>query len=216
MRFQDTSFVIQLRYKYMKKLSLIFFTLLSFTSIAQQSTTTKFTLSIKGAHYLGRYTDDAIGNEFFENYFFQGKINYSLNARFVIGGFYANARGRERVFRGFIRSVETGEVIGTRSGNYFSYIHIVGTSFQYCLPTIYTKNVLGVDEINFYAALEGGFLLYNQLYADSTPAQDDAWVYNIGGGANFQMGPRFFLNTEVIWDQKILGRFGFGWRLGKF
>lgn len=196
----------------MKQLHILLFFFMSVISIdAQDIKQSRFNFSMQVSHLYGKYlSSDFDKDNFFANYYLHPEINYSIMERFSVGGYIAYTRGQEREL---ITTSNTGSGTLTSYSVYSSNIFILGANVQYNFPEIILKNILGVDGIKFYSALEYGYLLYDQVEPASEPVRDNGWIYGIGLGANFFFTDKFFLNTEIIYSEKLLYRFGFGFRI---
>lgn len=135
------------------------------------------------------------------------EINYRVAKSFSIGGHlrYASTMIKEPISND---SDSSGPFVTTSSP-----LLIIAPNIEYNFPSLITRNFLGIDDIEPYLAVEIGyaFLLNDKDYFDAV--RPNGWIYTVGAGTKLNMNDNFYFKLEANFNERLLGRFGLGWRI---
>ncbi len=135
------------------------------------------------------------------------EINYRVAKSFTVGGHLRYAR--TMIMKPISNNSDsTGPFVTTSSP-----LLIIAPNIEYNFPSLMTSNFLGIDDIEPYLAVEIGYalMLDNNDYFDVV--RPNGWIYTLGAGTKLNMNDNFYFKLEANFNERLLGRFGLGWRI---
>ncbi len=137
------------------------------------------------------------------------EVNYQIAKTFSIGGHFRYARTEE------VKIFESG----TGTNQVWSYgvisspLLIIAPNIEYNFSSLNTRNFLGIDGVEPFLAAEIGYALMLKDRKDYEAVRPNGWIYTLGAGFKLNMNDNFYFKLEANYNERLLGRFGLGWRL---
>lgn len=134
------------------------------------------------------------------------EVNYQIAKTFSIGGHFRYARTEE------IKIIENSAQ-GLSYGVTSSPLLIIAPNIEYNFPLLKTRNFLGIDGVEPFLAAEIGYALMLNDKNDYEAIRPNGWIYTLGAGTKLNMNENFYFKLEANYNERLLGRFGLGWRI---
>lgn len=186
----------------MKKIILLI--LLPICSYAQEKEHSKFEIQPQVSYLRGIYKGGGIEEfNFFQNYYFQLEVNYSVNNWLQTGGYIAYARGDSRLPYSWNSNIQ-----GFR--RLTSNILFLGSNINVFYCNILRENTFFIKP---YLTFEYGYLLFDNPDPDAIPVPKNGFTFVPGTGLKIRLKKNRALLTELVYNQKLLLRAGLSFNL---
>jgi hypothetical protein len=134
------------------------------------------------------------------------EVNYQIAKTFSIGGHFRYARTEEvEIYENSAQVISYGITS--------SPLLILAPNIEYNLPLLNTRNFLGIDGVEPFLAAEIGYAFMLNDKKDYEAVRPNGWIYTLGAGTKLNMNENFYFKLEANYNERLLGRFGLGWRL---
>ena len=196
----------------MKKLFLVsIFFVTSLLGYSQNVSKNKFSLDFQFSHLRSIYAFQPISG-FYEtgdfpfNFTGMMEVNYQIAKTFSIGGHFRYARTEEvEIYENSAQVISYGITS--------SPLLILAPNIEYNFPLLNTRNFLGIDGVEPFLAAEIGYAFMLNDKKDYEAVRPNGWIYTLGAGTKLNMNENFYFKLEANYNERLLGRFGLGWRL---